>query len=191
MTRPLQITVLSGTNRAGSRTLRVATALQGLYAALPGVSAQVLDLQRLPLEALSPDAYAQKPAALEPLTRAVLEADGLVVVSPEYNGGAPGALKLFIDLLPFPVAFERRPVCFVGLAAGRFGALRPIEQLQGVFGYRNALQYPDRVFISGAADALGDDGLPVDALARKLLLAQPEGFAAFCRAVAPLRPAQG
>ena len=73
MTRPLQITVLSGTNRAGSRTLRVATALQGLYAALPGVSAQVLDLQRLPLEALSPDAYAQKPAALEPLTRAVLE----------------------------------------------------------------------------------------------------------------------
>jgi chromate reductase, NAD(P)H dehydrogenase (quinone) len=32
-------------------------------------------------------------------------------------------------MLKFPETFEKRPVCFVGVAAGIWGALRPVEQL--------------------------------------------------------------
>ena len=128
----MQLLVISGTNRRNANTLRVATYIQQQYAELPGVEASLLDLSTLPPTLLHPDAYSTKPPEFEAFANAVLASDGLVVVTPEYNGGMPGALKLFIDMLPFPESFEYRPVCFVGVSAGRWGALRPVEQLQAV-----------------------------------------------------------
>ena len=183
----MNIVVIAGTNRTGSRTRSVAGAITNRYAGFTGVTAEVLDLAALPLDLLSPEAYGKKPAAFAPFAETVLASDGLHIVTPEYNGGMPGALKLFIDHLPFPQSFERRPVCFTGVAAGRWGALRPVEQLQGVFGYRNAYQLPDRVFISGATKTLGEDGWPVEPHVGTLLEAQITHFVQFCEAVKPLR----
>jgi len=181
MTQPIRITVVSGTNRPGSRTRRVAQRLLERYARVDGVQAEILDLKDLPTSLAAPEAYDEKPPAFRPFADRVLASDGLHVVSPEYNGGMPGILKLFIDHLPFPESFERRPVAFVGVAAGRFGALRPIEQLQGVFGYRNAHVYPPRVFIAGAARALDDDGEAVEPFVRGLFDDQVTGFVDFVR----------
>ena len=183
----MKIVVVSGTNRAGARTRQVAGAVHAKYAAMEGVEAQLLDLAELPTDLFTPGAYAEKPAAYTPFAEAVVAADGLHIVTPEYNGGMPGALKLFIDHLPFPESFERRPVCFTGVAAGRWGALRPIEQLQGVFGYRNAYQLPDRVFIFGAHKGLDESGWPTDGFASKLLDAQITHFVQFAQALKPLR----
>lgn len=177
----LKITVLSGTNRPGSRTRRVAARLMARYAEMDGVEASILDLQDLPLELAAPAAYADKPAGFAPFAERVLASDGLHVVAPEYNGGMPGILKLFIDHLPFPESFEERPVAFVGVAAGRFGALRPIEQLQAVFGYRNAHVFPPRVFIAGAAKAIDENGEPTDAFVQGLMDRQVAGFVDFVR----------
>lgn len=182
----MKITLIAGTNREGSWTLRVANRLAERYAS-HGVDVTVLDLRELPQETLSPTAYASKPEGLQPFFDAVLESDGLVVVTPEYNGGMPGVLKLFIDMLPFPHSFEHRPVCFVGLANGRWGALRPVEQLQAIFGYRNAFVYPDRIFLPGISNALDEHLDPVEPLVAELLTAQITGYVAFCEALKPLR----
>jgi NAD(P)H-dependent FMN reductase len=109
----------------------------------------------------------------------VLQASGLHVVTPEYNGGLPGVLKYFIDMLKFPESFERRPVCFTGLAAGVWGALRPVEQLQAIFGYRNAYIYPERVFMPGIGKLLDAQGGLTDADLLKRLRTQAEGFTGF------------
>ena len=175
----MNITIISGTNRQGSVSLRVATYVAGLYNAMDGVNATVLDLRDLPADLLSPDAYANKPEALQPMVDQVLTSDGLVVVTPEYNGSYPGVLKLFIDMLPFPDAFERRPVCYIGLAAGYWGGLRPVEQLQQVFGYRNAEQYCERVFFPSVYKTIGEDGAPEPGMAADLLAKQVPGFVAF------------
>jgi len=106
----------------------------------------------------SPASYAAKPAGFSKSTDAILAADGLVIVTPEYNGGIPGILKYFIDMLPFPESFEHRPVFFVGLAAGIWGALRPVEQLQAIFCYRNAYIFPERVFMPGINKLLDEAG---------------------------------
>ena len=151
------IVIISGTNRPGANTRKVAAAVETHYRTL-GVPARLLDLAELPPEIFSPASYAAKPATFAPFTDAILAADGLVVVTPEYNGGAPGVLKYFIDMLPFPESFESRPVCFVGLAAGLWGALRPVEQLQTIFGYRNANIFPERVFIPGVGKLLNAAG---------------------------------
>ena len=111
------IVLIIGTNRPGSNTRKVGVHIEQIYTEMK-VPLQVLDLAKLPPEIFSPDSYAEKPKSFQPFADAVLQSDGLHVVSPEYNGSVPGVLKYFIDLLPFPESFERRPVCFVGLAAG-------------------------------------------------------------------------
>ncbi|MFO1489311.1 MAG: NAD(P)H-dependent oxidoreductase, partial [Verrucomicrobiota bacterium] len=94
-------------------------------------------------------------------------------------GSLPGVLKYFIDMLPFPESFERRPVCFVGLAAGMWGALRPVEQLQAIFGYRNAFIYPERVFMPGIGKLFDEAGHFANADMEKRLAQQAAGFAEF------------
>src|SRR5712692_9754651 len=149
--------MIVGTNRPGSNTRKVAAQIEEIYGGLC-VPLQVLDLAKMPPEIFSPSSYGQKPKAFLPFAETVLGASGLVVVTPEYNGGMPGVLKYFIDMLKFPESFEARPVCFVGLAAGIWGALRPVEQLQAIFGYRNAYIFPERAFMPGIGKLLNESG---------------------------------
>jgi NAD(P)H-dependent FMN reductase len=174
----MKITLLSGTNRPGSNTRKIVAELEAIYAAL-GTPATVLDLADLPAEIFSPASYGEKPASFAPFSDAILASDGLHIVTPEYNGSVPGILKYFIDMLKFPESFEHRPVAFTGLAAGMWGALRPVEQLQAIFGYRNAHLFPERVFLPGIGGALGEDGKLSDETLRKRLTDQATGFLKF------------
>jgi NAD(P)H-dependent FMN reductase len=176
------IVILSGTNRPGSNTRKVTVRIGAIYQSL-GVATQTLDLAELPPEIFSPASYAEKPASFSAFTDPILAADGLVIVTPEYNGSVPGILKYFIDMLPFPESFEHRPVCFVGLAAGIWGALRPVEQLQAIFGYRNAYIFPDRVFLPGIDKLLDASGTFANEDMEKRLTRQAEGFASFVEAL--------
>jgi NAD(P)H-dependent FMN reductase len=176
------ITLIVGTNRPGSNTRKVARHVEEIYAQLK-VPLKVLDLAQLPPEIFSPASYATKPPGFQTFSEAILAAEGLVVVSPEYNGSVPGILKYFIDMLKFPESFEKRPVCFVGLAAGMWGALRPVEQLQMIFGYRNAYLYPERIFLPGINDLLDDQGKLKDADLVSRLRTQAEGFVQFVERV--------
>jgi chromate reductase, NAD(P)H dehydrogenase (quinone) len=108
------ITLIVGTNRPGSNTRKVSRHVEEIYAG-SNVPLHVLDLTQLPQEIFSASSYAEKPKSFHPFADAVLKSSGLVIVSPEYNGGIPGALKYFIDMLKFPESFEKKPVCFVGL----------------------------------------------------------------------------
>jgi NAD(P)H-dependent FMN reductase len=172
------ITLLIGTNRPDSNSRKVARHIEEIYAELK-VPLRVLDLTHLPQEIFLPSSYAEKPKSFQPFADGVLQASGLHVISPEYNGGIPGVLKYFIDMLKFPESFERRPVCFTGVAAGIWGALRPIEQLQAIFGYRNAFIYPERVFLPQINSLLDENGWlqSPELLAR--LRSQADGFVDF------------
>ena len=174
------MTLLVGTNRPGSNTRKVAAQIEEIYREMK-TPLRVIDLTQLPPEIFSPSSYAEKPKSFAPFADAVLQASGLIVVTPEYNGSLPGVLKYFIDMLKFPESFEARPVCFVGVAAGMWGALRPVEQLQMIFGYRNAHVFPGRVFIPHINDQLGADGKLQDAELIERLRDQQKGFVEFVR----------
>jgi chromate reductase, NAD(P)H dehydrogenase (quinone) len=180
------IILLIGTNRPGSNTRKVATEVEQVYRALE-TPLRVLDLADLPAELFHPSSYGEKPGSFRPFTDGILQAEGLVVVTPEYNGSVPGVLKYFIDMLKFPESFEKRPVCFIGLSAGMWGALRPVEQLQMIFGYRNALLYPERVFLPGIHDLLDASGRLKDSDIRERLKKQAEGFIDFVEHVKGVR----
>jgi len=173
------ILIISGTNRPDSSTLRVARRVEQLYRETK-VRCELYNLENLPPEVFRNEAYKEKPPALVTIQEKVLNSAGLHVVLPEYNGSFPGVLKYFIDLLKFPESFERKPTAFVGVASGAWGGLRAVEQLQMVFGYRNAHLYPDRVFISNVVQKFAADGSVSDAALNERLSRQVQGFAQFC-----------
>ena len=172
------ITMVVGTNRPGSRARAVSKHVEEIYRDL-GVKLTTLDLANLPPEIFDPKSYDETPASFAPFQQGVSNANGLVIVTPEYNGSVPGILKYFIDMLEFPESFERRPVCFVGVAKGMWGALRPVEQLQAIFGYRNGYIYPERVFMPGVDKLLDDKERLKDSSLIERLRKQATGYVEF------------
>jgi chromate reductase len=183
------IEIVSGSNRANSNSLRVAQRLLAAYEKL-GVEADLLNLQDLPAELLTPESYAIKPETFGLFQERVLAACGLHLVIPEYNGSFPGALKLFIDMLKFPESFEGKPVAYVGVAAGQWGGLRAVEQLQMIFGYRNAHSYPRRVFIAAVHEKFSPEGPFNDPEILGRLEDQASGFQGFVERVSGPSPAR-
>lgn len=172
------ITLVVGTNRPGSRARAVSKHVEEIYRDL-GVQLTTVDLANLPPEIFNPNSYEETPASFAPFQQAITDAHGLVIVTPEYNGGFPGVLKYFIDMLDFPASFERRPVCFVGVAKGMWGALRPVEQLQAIYAYRNGYVYPERVFMPGIDKLLDDSGRLKDTSLIDRLKKQAAGYVDF------------
>jgi len=109
----MEILAISGSLRAASSNsalLRVAVALAPV-----GVTITIYDgLGSLPL--FNPDLDGEGallPPAVAELRRLVGAADGLLIASPEYAHGVPGALKNGLDWLVSSVDFPGKPVALI------------------------------------------------------------------------------
>lgn len=175
------IYVISGTNRKNSVSLKVARWIENEIRSL-GNAVEIIDLASLPLEVLHAGNYEkEKPTGISEVIAKLNKAEGLYFVVPEYNGSFPGILKYFIDYFSYPETFEYRPVAFTGLG-WRWGGLRPVEQLQQVFNYRNAFIYPERIFINNAPNIVQDNAINDESIT-KLLQKQIKGFMKFIHAL--------
>ena len=181
------ITVLSATNRKDSNTIRVARIVEkSLNNA--GTKTQFLDLAALPRDLFVPEHYWNTPKSFEPFQKMVTETDGIVVVVPEYNGSFPGVFKYFIDLLKFPESLQNMPVAFVGVAAGVFGALRSIEQLEHIFHYRGAHLFNRFVLLPKVEEKLNKEKTEItDEFAKKLFTQMIAEFPRFANAIKQTR----
>jgi NAD(P)H-dependent FMN reductase len=88
-----------------------------------GVETELIDIADLPL-ALD-DAGEQ--AKIPEFSKKMREADGLVIVTPEYNHGCPGLLKHALDTNL--KEYIHKAVGLVGVSAGPFGGARVIENM--------------------------------------------------------------
>jgi len=179
-----KIRIVSGTDRPGSNALKVSEYLKKRYEEQTETDADtgIIDLQDFPTAEVEGGKYGLKtPASVKSFYQPLLESDGLIMVCPEYNGGYPGILKLFIDYLPFPESLNKKPICFVGEANGAFGALRAVEQLQQVVGYRNAHVFPERVFISRVNKNFDEKEGIREPIQQKLLDSQIKNFIHFVK----------
>ena len=182
----MNITIVSGTNRAGSMSLKIAEKVQKQYEA-QGAHTHLVDLQKLPASCFVPTIYKTKPQELQAFIDPILQADGVVFIVAEYNGSFPGILKYYIDLWKYPDCFENRAVSYIGVSAGMWGGLRAVEALQGVMGYRNAFQFNERVFINniyqrwqeGTVKTLTEKEESIE----ELLQRQTQNFIQFCAKV--------
>ncbi|MEQ9309726.1 MAG: NADPH-dependent FMN reductase [Balneolaceae bacterium] len=178
----MDLKIISSTDRPNSKSLEVSNYVKTLYDK-EGVFPEVISLEDFPLSDIVGGLYGEKIKSIQDFREPILNANALLFVIPEYNGGFPGVLKLFIDYLPFPGAFEKIPMAFIGVAAGAFGGLRPVEQFQMVANYRNAIQFPERVFINRVNSEFDPkNGLKND-FQQQLLENQTKNFVRFIEAL--------
>ncbi len=177
------MTLVVGTNRPQSMTRKVTGYIETVLRKhlAPQDEIRLLDLAHLSLDTFTPQSYSSKPASFLSFEQAILDTDGVIFVIPEYNGGPPGALKYFIDLLPFPQCLKGKPCSFVGIASGRFGALRAVEQIEAVCQYRNAILFPERTFIPFVEKVVNEQGHPADETTQKVLNQQIANFVLFAK----------
>lgn len=171
------ITVVSGTNRKGSNTRKIAKlAVKRLEA--KGIEVKFCDLLELPRGLFESEHYWNAPETFAPFQEKILNTNGLLVVTPEYNGSFPGVLKYFIDLLKFPDSLRGMPTAFIGLGDGVFGGLRSIEQLTQIFQYREAPIFGKKTLFMGVNKKLSEDGTEItDEFTKKKFAETVDGFA--------------
>jgi NAD(P)H-dependent FMN reductase len=70
--------------------------------------------------------------------------------------------KLILENMGFPSALSRKPVALLGVAAGRIGAIKSLEQLRGICSHTGALVLPGAVSIAGVQSAFDEEGKCTD-----------------------------
>ena len=125
MSEKLFIPILLGTNRKGRQSEKVARLVFAEMEKHPKIETQLFDVRDFKLP---DDDYGQALKDQFPQYRdAIIRADGLVIVSPEYNHGYCGKLKGVLDLLLRE--YVHKAVGIVGVSAGMWGGVRVIEAL--------------------------------------------------------------
>ena len=105
-----------------------------------GVELEELDLRGLPFYDGDLEA-AGDPKPVVSLKQAIREADALLIATPEYNRGIPGALKNAIDWAsrpPLASPLTSKPVAIMGASTGRGGTARAQEQLRAALEFSRA-----------------------------------------------------
>lgn len=128
MEQKLFIPILLGTARQARQSEKAANLVYRLAAAHPEIETQMFDPRKmdLPMDDDGQDLKFRNPG----YRNAIMRADGLIIVSPEYNHGYPGSLKRALDILL--KEYIHRAVGLVGVSAGGFGGTRMIENLASV-----------------------------------------------------------
>ncbi|MGD2123264.1 MAG: NADPH-dependent FMN reductase [Gemmatimonadota bacterium] len=153
-----RIVCISGTNRPNNYTSK-ALALVADELRNRGIEVSVLDAREFTLD------FPGHPETedAKAMQAAIRDADGVVFATPEYHGGFSAMTKLILENMGFPSALKGKPVALLGVAAGRIGAIKSLEQLRGVCSHIGALVLPGSVSIAGVQSAFDKEGNSLDA----------------------------
>lgn len=158
------ITLISGTNRKESKTKMVTSAIHTLLKEKTETDTHQINLDEVDHGIYHPDMYAQESVhtdLAEMQDNYLLKSDLWIIVTPEYNGSFPGAIKMLIDALSirkYAELFRGRKVALVGVASGRAGNLRGMEHLTGLLNYLGMVVYPNKLPISSIEKQITEDG---------------------------------
>jgi NAD(P)H-dependent FMN reductase len=174
---------LSGSLRRGS--FNTALLRAAVERAPAGTDLVPLTLHGIPLYDGDTEASEGLPQAVVELKERIVAADGLLLVTPEYNNGIPGVFKNAIDWLSrpardIPTVFGGRPVGLIGASPGPFGttlsqaAWLPVLRTLGTNPWFGA-----RLLVTRAGAAFDAEGNLTSEDVRERLTRYLSGFAAF------------
>ncbi|MGB7948892.1 MAG: NAD(P)H-dependent oxidoreductase [Candidatus Binatia bacterium] len=119
--RPLSIPVILGTTRKGRMSAHAARFMLEQIKARAGITTELIDISELPMPVDDAGEGIKDPIFSEKMAMA----DGLVIVTPEYNHSFPGLLKHIMDSCL--KEYIHKAAGIVGVSAGPFGGVRVIQ----------------------------------------------------------------
>lgn len=178
----MKIVGISGSLRKGSYNSALLRAAQ--QAVPSGAELQIASIRDIPL--YDGDVEAQgMPAAVQALKAAIIGADALLLVTPEYNHSIPGVFKNTIDWLSRPPAeapkiFGNRPVALMGASPGGFGtAYSQTAWLPVLHTLGTRTWFGGKLLVSHAGKVFDANGELIDEAIRQQLRTFMQGFVEF------------
>src|SRR5436190_22976096 len=174
---------ISGSLRKGSfnaSLLRAAT-----EAVSEGTKLEIASIREIPLYDGDVEAGSGVPAYVQQLKDRIAAADGLLLVTPEYNNSIPGVFKNAIDWLSRPGkdikrVFGNRPIALMGATPGGGGTILAQNAWLPVL---RTLQtrpwFGGRLLVSNAAKVFDANGALIDEQIRTQLKTFMAGFETF------------
>jgi chromate reductase len=159
-----KIVTISGTNRPNNFTFRALNIVNEELRSM-GIEPILFDARKLTLSFPGHETTGDE----KKLIKAVKEAAGIILATPEYHGTFAAMTKLIIENLGFPSALSGKPVALIGVAGGKIGAIKSLEQLKGVCSHIGAIVVPGSVSIAGVQQVFDDNGQCTDEKAKKSL----------------------
>lgn len=161
----MKITVISGSHRNPSQSMKVARHIQStLIAKDPQDSVEIFALAENPLPLWDQGVWDGDPKwreLLTPLRAQLAASDAFVIVSPEWHGQVPSGLKNFF-LLCSAREVGHKPALIVTVSAGDGGAY-PVAELRMSSYKNNRICYiPEQVIVRKVEQVLNDDAAQND-----------------------------
>ncbi len=160
--------IISGTNRVGSNTLKVAKEYQRL------LKEKSIDSELLSLEGIN---LLKRDADFERIeNEMIIPIDNYIFISPEYNGSFPGALKMLFDTGKTHSLWWHKKAMLTGVSTGRAGNLRGMDHLAGVLNHVKVTVLPNQLPISSVDKLMDADGHFTDQNTLKAINQQLDEF---------------
>ncbi len=184
LSTPCRVLALSGSLRHTSYNTALAQAAQTL--APQGMAIEVATLHGIPLYDGDLESKEGIPAAVLALKEKILNADALLLVTPEYNNGVPGVFKNSIDWISrtdSKAIFAGRITGLIGASMGGFGTVSsqaawlPTLKMLGVSLYSGG-----SLLVSRAQNSFDEQGKLQDENIQKMLTTYLQGFQTFVHA---------
>lgn len=181
MADKLNVLVICGSLRKGSYNAALARALPEL--APEGMTFKPAPAyDTMPMYNADMQEASGFPRAAEDFAAAIRAADGVIIVSPEYNWTIPGALKNAIDWVSRmkDQPFKEKPVAIQSCSQGPMGGSRMQYHLRMSLVYLNAFTFgTPEVIVATAQNKFDKDLKLTDETTRNFIKQQLEGFAKF------------
>jgi NAD(P)H-dependent FMN reductase len=157
-----QIAIISGSVRIGRNSHRVALHFKRYLEENKIAKAVLLDLAEYDF----PIFHERLKNQVNPDSKTLdfqskfIASDGILIITPEYNGGYPASVKNMVDLLTSE--WTKKPVAIATVSDGSFGGTQVIVDLQYSLWKLHALTVPYTFPVPKAQEAFTEDGIPVD-----------------------------
>ncbi len=159
------IAIIAASVRTGRVSNRIALFFKKFIESRNLATTEILDLQAYQFPIFNERLRFQKDPSAQVLDFAsrIKNADGVIIVTPEYNGGYPASLKNVVDLLYDE--WHRKPIAISTVSDGNFGGTQVITSLQFSLWKIRAWTVPAMFPVPNAPKTYNEDGTPVDAVA--------------------------
>ena len=156
------ISILSASVRDGRKSHRVALYLQRYIQENKLAESEIIDLREYKFPVFDERLRLQKNPTEMMIQFAdkVKLSDGVIIVTPEYNGSIPASLKNVIDLLYDE--WHHKPIAISTVSSGQFGGSQALITLQFVLWKMHAWTVPASLPIANVAEAFDQKGVAAD-----------------------------
>jgi len=154
----LFIPIILGTAREGRRSEHAARFVLEEIKKRDGIETELIDVRDFRLPATDDTGETEIAKKLSAITAC---ADGFIIVSPEYNHGYPGELKMMLDMSDGEYA--KKPIAICGVSSGATGGARMMEQLRNVIIDLAAVPLLESVYFSKIEELFDANGAIQDA----------------------------